>query len=149
MSPVPRSKRLRGRSRRHWCSAVKNHYSRQSCWDSSRQSRSVTWCQQTREAICTWTRFWTASRASRLRTLYRSEPLQQAILLGQFETIAIGDRVPADSRGYLYLDTLLDRITSVTIEDIVRVSQEYFTEDNRTVGYLVNDSDPEEHPRAA
>jgi len=81
--------------------------------------------------------------------LSSEEPLQQAILLGQFETIAIGDRVPADSRGYLYLDTLLDRITSVTIEDIVRVSQEYFTEDNRTVGYLVNDSDPEEHPRAA
>ena len=31
--------------------------------------------------------------------LSSEEPLQQASLLGQFETIAFDDRVPADSRG--------------------------------------------------
>ena len=71
--------------------------------------------------------------------LSSEEPLQQAMLLGQFETIAIGERVPADSRGYHYLDTLSDRIAAVTIEDIARVAKTYFTEDNRTVGYLINE----------
>ncbi|HKV39829.1 MAG TPA: pitrilysin family protein [Blastocatellia bacterium] len=68
------------------------------------------------------------------------EPLQQAILLGQYETIASADRVPADSRGYKYLGTLLDRIRAVTTEDVRRVAATYFREDNRTVGYFVNES---------
>lgn len=70
------------------------------------------------------------------------EPLQQAMLLGQYETIASDEQVPADARGYHYLDTLLDRITAVTIEDVARVAEKYFTEDNRTVGYLINDPTP-------
>lgn len=71
--------------------------------------------------------------------LSSEEPLQQAMLLGQFETIANGERVPADSRGYQYLDTLSDRIAAVTIDDVARVASDYFTEDNRTVGYLINE----------
>lgn len=67
------------------------------------------------------------------------EPLQQAMLLGQYETIAADERIPADSHGYHYLDTLLDRITAVTTEDVARVADKYFTEDNRTVGYLINE----------
>lgn len=67
------------------------------------------------------------------------EPLQQAILLGQYETIAFEERVPEQARGYKYLDTLLDRIGAVTTEDVARVARKYFTQDNRTVGYLVND----------
>jgi zinc protease len=77
------------------------------------------------------------------------EPLQQAMLLGQYETIAFDQRVPADSRGYRYLDTLLDRINAVTIEEIASAAQKYFTEDNRTVGYLIDDQDQEEYGRAA
>ena len=77
------------------------------------------------------------------------EPLQQAMLLGQYETIALDKRIPADSRGYRYLDTLLDRINAVTIEDIAAAAQKYFTDDNRTVGYLIDDQDQEERGRAA
>jgi zinc protease len=70
--------------------------------------------------------------------LSNEEPLQQAILLGQFETIAFGEHIPADSRGYKYLGTLLDLIRAVESDDVARVARKYFTEDNRTVGYLVN-----------
>jgi zinc protease len=69
------------------------------------------------------------------------EPLQQAMLLGQYETIATGERVPEDSRGFRYLDTMLDRINAVTAESVARVTRKYFTEDNRTVGYLVHQKD--------
>jgi zinc protease len=81
--------------------------------------------------------------------LSSEEPLQQAMLLGQYETIASDERVSADSRGYRYLDTLVDRIAAVTIEDIARAAKEYFTEDNRTVGYLINDPESRERTRAA
>ncbi len=72
--------------------------------------------------------------------LSSEEPLQQAMLLGQYETIAVGDHVPEDSRGYRYLDTLLERVGAVTIEDVATVARKYFTEDNRTVGYLISDT---------
>lgn len=66
------------------------------------------------------------------------EPLQQAILLGQYETIASDQRIPDEERGYRYLDTLIARIRAVAAEDVMRVAREYFTADNRTVGYLVD-----------
>ena len=81
--------------------------------------------------------------------LSSEEPLQQAMLLGQYETIASEERIPADSRGYRYLDALLNQVAAVTIEEIARVAREYFVEDNRTVGYLINDPDSREHHRAA
>jgi zinc protease len=71
--------------------------------------------------------------------LSNEEPLQQAILIGQYETIASDERVPQESRGYMYLDTMLDHIRLVTAEDVARVTRKYFIEDNRTVGYLVGD----------
>jgi zinc protease len=77
------------------------------------------------------------------------EPLQQAMLLGQYETIAVGEHIPDESRGFGYLDTLLDRINSVGVQDIARVAQEYLTDSNRTVGYLINDLDQGERDRAA
>ena len=79
------------------------------------------------------------------------EPLQQATLLGQYETIAFGEHVSDDSRGYLYLDTLLDRVGAVTIEAVAGACQKYFTEDNRTVGHLISDggAQAEERDRAA
>jgi len=51
------------------------------------------------------------------------------MLLGQYETIAVGERIPEDSRGYHYLDTLLDRITEVTVQDVARGVEKYFTEE--------------------
>ena len=74
------------------------------------------------------------------------EPLQQAMLLGQYETIAVNEQVPAEARGYRYLDTLIARMQAVTAEDIQRVAAQYFTADNRTVGYLV---DPEKEQASA
>lgn len=71
--------------------------------------------------------------------LSHEEPLQQAVLLGQYETIAFGEHIPEDSRGYHYLDTLLDKLRAVTSADVERVAKKYFTQDNRTVGYLVSD----------
>ena len=65
-------------------------------------------------------------------------PLEQAMLLGQYETIAVNPAVAEDSRGYRYLDTLLDRIRAVEAADIARVARQYFIEDNRTVGYLID-----------
>ena len=72
--------------------------------------------------------------------LSNEEFLQQAILLGQYETIAVADRIQEDSRGYKYLDTMLDRFRAVTAEDVARAAQKYFTRDNRTVGFLVADT---------
>jgi zinc protease len=78
--------------------------------------------------------------------LSNEEPLQQAILLGQYETVAFAERIPEESRGYNYLNTLLDRFRQVTAEDVARVAQTYFKQDNRTVGYLINDSATETPP---
>ncbi|HSB09247.1 MAG TPA: pitrilysin family protein [Blastocatellia bacterium] len=78
------------------------------------------------------------------------EPLQQALLLGQYETIAFDERVPVESRGYHYLDTLLDRVGAVSIEEVAQVAKKYFTEDNRTVGCLISgEPGEEERDRAA
>jgi zinc protease len=51
----------------------------------------------------------------------------QAMLLGQFETVA----------NWRMLETYVERIRAVSKEDVMRVAQQYFTEDNRTVGILV------------
>ncbi|HTG01456.1 MAG TPA: pitrilysin family protein [Nitrospirota bacterium] len=51
----------------------------------------------------------------------------QAMLLGQFSTVA----------DWRVLDTYVARIRAVTKEDVMRVANEYFSGDNRTVGILV------------
>jgi zinc protease len=83
--------------------------------------------------------------------LSSEEPLQQAMLLGQYETIAFGEHVPEDSRGFNYLDTLLERVGAVTIDEVATIAGRYFTEDNRTVGYLISDRavDPKERDSGA
>src|SRR5262249_50518059 len=53
--------------------------------------------------------------------LANEEPLQQAILLGQYQTIADQERISADSRGYKFLNTYLGRIGALTPEDIGEV----------------------------
>jgi zinc protease len=77
------------------------------------------------------------------------EPLQQAILLGQYETIAFDEHVPINSRGYHYLDTMLELVGAVTSEQISAVARKYFIEENRTVGYLINEAGKKERDCAA
>src|SRR4029450_10849837 len=50
--------------------------------------------------------------------LSSEEPMQQAMLIGQYETIAFNERVPPDSRGHRYLDPLLERSGAVTIDTL-------------------------------
>lgn len=79
--------------------------------------------------------------------LSSEEPLQQAMLLGQYETIAFGEHIPEGARGYRYLDSLLERIAAVTAEEIATVARRYFTEHNRTVGHLISDGESAEKER--
>lgn len=71
--------------------------------------------------------------------LGNEDVLNQATLLGQFETIACHDNLPEAEKGYQYLNHYLDHINSVTAEDIKRVANIYFTDKNRTVGYLISE----------
>jgi zinc protease len=61
--------------------------------------------------------------------LSRERSLDQAMLFGQIETLY----------GTEYIDTYLAKISAVTSEDVMSVCSRYFTEKNRTVGYLVPD----------
>jgi zinc protease len=74
--------------------------------------------------------------------LSRERTLDQAILLGQIETLY----------GLDYIDSYLQRINDVTSEDIARVCGRYLNENNRTVGQLISDgsesSDEEEELEA-
>lgn len=80
-----------------------------------------------------------AKRQIEAELVFNSEEfLQQAILLGQYETIAYSEHIPESSRGYRYLDNFLDHIRAVSAEEVTRAVSMYFSEDNRTVGYLVN-----------
>jgi zinc protease len=51
----------------------------------------------------------------------------QAMLLGQFETVA----------SWRLLESYVANVRSVTAQDVMRVAREYFTENNRTVGILI------------
>jgi zinc protease len=61
--------------------------------------------------------------------LSRERTLDQAILLGQIETLY----------GLDYIDSFLQRIASVTAENVIDVCTRYLNEDNRTVGRLLSD----------
>ena len=66
--------------------------------------------------------------------LSRERTLDQAILLGQIETL----------QGMDYIDSYIQRINAVTAEDVARVCTEYLNEDNRTVASLVSDGSEHE-----
>ncbi|MBI4475175.1 MAG: insulinase family protein, partial [Acidobacteria bacterium] len=71
--------------------------------------------------------------------LSRERTLDQAILLGQIETL----------HGLDYIDSYLPNIMAVTSERIADVCSRYLREDNRTVGRLLSDgSDSVEHERS-
>jgi len=53
---------------------------------------------------------------------------RQAMVLGQAETVGAGWR---------HIDKFLERIRSVTAQDVQRVAKQYLTPDNRTVGVLI------------
>ena len=61
--------------------------------------------------------------------LSRERTLDQAILLGQIETL----------QGIDYIDSYLQRINAVTAEDVAKVCSEYLNENNRTVASLISD----------
>jgi zinc protease len=61
--------------------------------------------------------------------LSRERTLDQAILLGQIETLL----------GLDYIDSYLQRINAVTAADIALVCANYLTEDNQTVAQLLSD----------
>jgi zinc protease len=61
--------------------------------------------------------------------LSRERTLDQAILLGQIETL----------HGIDYIDSYLQGINAVTGADVARVCSEYLNEDNRTVASLISD----------
>ena len=63
--------------------------------------------------------------------LSRERTLDQAILLGQIETLY----------GLSYIDDYLQHIAGVASDDIARVCGEYLNEDNRTVANLVSDGE--------
>ena len=61
--------------------------------------------------------------------LSRERTLDQAILLGQIETLL----------GLDYIDSYLQRINAVTAADVALVCANYLTEDNQTVAQLLSD----------
>jgi zinc protease len=61
--------------------------------------------------------------------LSRERTLDQALLLGQMETL----------HGLGYIDTYIERISSITAEEVSAACERYLSEDNRTVGYLLPD----------
>jgi zinc protease len=61
--------------------------------------------------------------------LSRERTLDQAILLGQIETIC----------NLEYIDTYLPKISAVTSDDVADVCRRYLNENNRTVGRLLSD----------
>ena len=61
--------------------------------------------------------------------LSRERTLDQAILLGQIETL----------HGLDYVDSYLQRIGAVTVSDVADVCGRYLREDNRTVAQLLSD----------
>jgi len=67
--------------------------------------------------------------------LSRERTLDQAILLGQIETLY----------GLDYIDTYLQRVAAVTTDEVVATSGRFLDENNRTVGRMLSDgSDREE-----
>jgi zinc protease len=66
--------------------------------------------------------------------LSRERTLDQAILLGQVETLA----------GLNYIDSYLQRISALTSDDLARATSEFLREDNRTVGQMLSDGSSDE-----
>ncbi|HNJ42969.1 MAG TPA: hypothetical protein PKZ53_20980, partial [Acidobacteriota bacterium] len=71
--------------------------------------------------------------------LGNEDVLNQATLLGEYETTANRPELPEEERGYRYLDAYLHRTREVTTAEVQRVMRTYLHPDHRTVGYLVND----------
>lgn len=74
--------------------------------------------------------------------LGNEQVLSQAILLGEFETIAVNDNFTDATRGFAYLDTYVDRIEAVTVEQVRDAARTYLATDNRTIGTMLSNGVP-------
>ncbi len=70
--------------------------------------------------------------------LSNEQVLNQAILLGEYETIAVSRHLGDDDRGYAYLNNYFERVDAVTSDDVRVAAATYLIRDNRTVGTLVS-----------
>ncbi len=68
--------------------------------------------------------------------LNKETSFSQAQQIGASETLL----------SYTYLDTFLDQIKAVSAEDVRRVAKQYLTEDNATVGWLLNKTEASSAP---
>ncbi|MBX7223210.1 MAG: insulinase family protein [Blastocatellia bacterium] len=71
--------------------------------------------------------------------LGNEDMLNQATLLGEYETIANRPELPDDERGFRYLDAYLKRTQAMTTSEIQAMVRKYLHADNRTIGHLVNE----------
>jgi zinc protease len=71
--------------------------------------------------------------------LSNEQVLNQALLLGEYETIFGHRWAESDRAGYRYLDDYFLRVSAVTRDDVRSAAAKYFTASNRTVGVLVPD----------
>ena len=66
--------------------------------------------------------------------------VESGFIMGQdsvfYQAMFIG-RLETTGAGYKYIDNYINEIGNVTAEDIMRVAQKYFLDDNKTVGVLV------------
>lgn len=76
--------------------------------------------------------------------LSNEQILSQAILLGEYETIAVNSHFGETDGGYAYLAGYLERIEAVTNDEIRRAASICFAPENRTVGTLVSNGAPAE-----
>jgi zinc protease len=74
--------------------------------------------------------------------LSNEQVLNQALLLGEYETVFV-NRWAGDGRGgFRYLDEYFERVDALTRDDVRAVAARYLTASNRTVGVLVPDGAP-------
>jgi zinc protease len=69
--------------------------------------------------------------------LSNEQVLNQALLLGEYETIFTNRWAEESRRGYSYLDDYFARMSAITREDVRVAAAKYLTPANRTVGVLV------------
>ncbi len=73
----------------------------------------------------------------------QEDVMSQANLLGTVEMLVAHPDLPESERGHHYLKKYLERLHSVTAEDVRRVAEKYLHADNRTVGWLVKEESAE------
>jgi zinc protease len=73
--------------------------------------------------------------------LSNEQVLNQAMLLGEYETIAVNEHLGEGDRGYAYLANYFDRVAAVTEDEVRAAAAAYLNPDNRTIGWLVSNGE--------